>query len=152
MRKILLVVLALLLFVTPALADTIDLSGMSYAELKALQARVNNALWNHPNFECVEVPAGLYKIGTDIPSGRWEIHANPNAWLLTVRYGNKLNSTGTSIAYSGSDSKSLTGTDCVFYEEGDASYWTLTLQTGYYIEFEETVIFRKPSAPAFHFN
>lgn len=151
MKKLLLVLLAVLML-TPAIADTIDLSGMSYIELKALQNQVIAALWAHDDLGSVEVPAGVYRIGDEIPAGRWEIHANPEAWLLRVRYGNKLNSTGTGVASSGSDSVSLTGTDSVFYSEGDQTYWLLTLREGYYLEVEETVYFRRPSAPAFRFN
>lgn len=153
MKKLLLVVLAVLLMISNiAMAETINLDDMSFAELKALYNKVVKELWAHEDLEYVEVPAGLYKIGTDIPAGKWEIHANPNAWLMQVRYGNKLDSSGTTISYSGSNSVSLTGTDCVFYNEGDRTFWTITLQNGYYIEVEETVYFRKPTAPAFKFN
>lgn len=151
MKKLLLVLLAVLLIV-PATAETIDLSGMSYAELQALQAQVNAALWKHQEMEQVKVPAGVYKIGVDIPAGKWEIHANPEAWMLKVRYGTKLNSTGTGLLISGSDSVYLTGPESVFYDEGDQTFWTITLTNGYYLEFDETVYFRKPSKPSFRFD
>ena len=50
-----------------------DLSGMSFDELIALQEQVNKALWNSDGWQEVTVPVGVYKVGEDIPAGRWTV-------------------------------------------------------------------------------
>ena len=153
MRKILLVVLAILLM-TPAFAsaETIDLDSMTWAQLKVLYGKVANELWSREETQEVEVPAGIYKIGTDIPAGKWSIYPHPNLYV-SMTYGKELNSSGTSVSWLGSgDYKGFAGKNNWRYTEGEPDNWTITLKAGYYIEFDGTVIFRTPKAPTFKFN
>ena len=77
MMKLLLVVLLVALTVLPvsALADPIDISGLSFDELVELQERINLALWDADEWQEVTVPPGIYEIGKDIPAGVWNIKA-----------------------------------------------------------------------------
>jgi len=70
MKKLLACVLALILIGCAALAE-IDLSSLSYEELVALRQQVDATLWASEEWQEVEVPAGVYIIGEDIPAGRY---------------------------------------------------------------------------------
>ena len=153
MRKLLLVALAVLMMI-PALstAETIDLDSMTWAQLRTLYTKVANELWSRDEMQEVVVPAGIYKIGTEIPAGKWAIYAHPNLYV-TITYGKELNSSGTSVSWLGSgDYKNVKGKNYWTYDEGEPDNWTLTLKSGYYIEFDGTVIFRTPQVPMFQFN
>lgn len=151
MRKILLVALFILMII-PATADTIDLSGMTYDELSDLNAQVNAALWAHPDFEEVIVPAGVYKIGEHIPAGTWQLFPLDGSRCY-INYGTSLNASGTEVdILSTVSSEIIYSETSSVYDVGDPTYWVITLTDGYYIEFSKSVIFRKPTAPAFKFN
>lgn len=152
MKKLLALILVAMMVAFHASAENVNLDGMSVEQLQSLQDRIQKALWNHPDIEEVTVPAGLYQIGKDIPAGKWQIFALPSA-KAKIDYGSKLNSSKTSVSWvSSGDSKTVYGTRYWAYDEGDLTSWTLTLTTTYYIEFDSTVIFRKPIAPAFTFK
>lgn len=72
MRKLFVLLLALLMIGT-AVAEGIDLSGMSYEDLIDLRQQVDAAIWASDGWQEVPVPAGVYVIGEDIPSGRWTV-------------------------------------------------------------------------------
>ena len=69
-KKIISVVIlvALLFSFSLAVAET-NLSEMSYDELIALQKDITNEIMSRPEWKEVEVPAGQYTIGVDIPAG-----------------------------------------------------------------------------------
>lgn len=86
----------LALSVTPvALADQIDLSGMSFDELVALKDRIDLAIWNSQEWQEVEVPQGVWKVGEDIPVGHWTIKSVEGWASITV--GTALNEGGKDI-------------------------------------------------------
>ena len=68
MKKALVILLVLMVCVC-AYAESIDLSGMNYDELLDLRQAVEMAIWNSDGWQEVEVPAGIYVIGEDIPEG-----------------------------------------------------------------------------------
>ena len=71
----------LTLFTFTVYADSIDLSGMSFDDLKALQEQVNTALWASDGWKEVTVPVGVYVVGSEIPAGKWTIkRAFPNEY------------------------------------------------------------------------
>lgn len=74
MRKILAFVLtlSLLLFVTVVIADT-DFTNMSYDELVELNRSVIKEIMSRPEWKEVEIPAGQYTIGVDIPAGVYSV-------------------------------------------------------------------------------
>lgn len=79
MKKILSLILILALAVPAlALADLPDISGLSFEELVQLRDQINLAMWNSQEWQEVVVPVGVWKIGEDIPAGKWTISAASN--------------------------------------------------------------------------
>lgn len=97
MKKVLAIVLLLTLCIF-ASAESIDLSGMSYDELLELRQAVELAIWNSDGWQEVEVPAGIYVIGEDIPEGRWTVKPNGSLSSITV-YPNKSDYTDQTYDY-----------------------------------------------------
>ena len=58
-----------------SLADLPDISGLSFDELVLLRDQLNLAIWNSKEWQEVKVPIGVWKIGDDIPVGKWTISA-----------------------------------------------------------------------------
>lgn len=75
MKKIVAWLLALLLIsaVPLALAEEIDLSRLSFAELAALRDRAQMEMMARDEWQEVIVPAGLWEVGVDIPAGSWVV-------------------------------------------------------------------------------
>jgi hypothetical protein len=97
MKRIIIITLALVLFIVPALAET-DLSGMTFDELRELQTRITKELTNRPEWKSVPVPPGIYKVGVDIPAGEWAITCGESMfYYVNVECGEKTNETGTRI-------------------------------------------------------
>ena len=74
MKKLLAVLLVLCLLPW-VYAEDIDLSGLSFEELRALQNRIAEEIVTRPEWMEVAVPVGVYKIGVDIPAGDWCLRA-----------------------------------------------------------------------------
>ena len=147
-----LLVLSMMMIPMLACTESIDLTGMSLDELVKLQERVTMAMWQTNEWQEVTVPAGLYTVGVEIPSGKWTITATPNAYMATVKVGTKLNSDGNSISYSGSESVYLYGTNNWAYNESKMNSWTVTLKDGMYISLEAAAVFTPYSGPSFSFK
>lgn len=71
-----LVILSCALTVPAARAENV--SEMSYERLIQLRQRVDQEIISRPEWKEVTVPAGIYKIGEDIPAGTYSIRL-PNA-------------------------------------------------------------------------
>ncbi len=93
-RFILASLAAVLLFSGSAIADPVDLSGMSFDQLVALRDQLNLAIWNSQEWQEVTVPAGIYQVGVDIPAGYWHISAKEYSYTQ-IYYFEKLNQFGT---------------------------------------------------------
>ena len=78
MKKLIVLILILSLVPLAVLADVPDVSGLSFDELLTLREQVNLALWSCQEWHEVEVPAGFYSIGRDIPAGHWTITPAPD--------------------------------------------------------------------------
>lgn len=92
MKKFLAVLLILILTVAHAVSE-VDLSGMSFDELVALREQLNLAIWNSQEWQEVEIPAGVWTIGKDIPAGHWKVSV-PEKEYTQVYYCKKLDETG----------------------------------------------------------
>ena len=104
MKKLLCALLILVLSLPLAASADVDLSGMSFDELVALREQINLAIWNCQEWQEVTVPIGIWKIGEDIPVGKWTIRIADDAtasWAY-FNYGNQLDETGTGLSVSGS--------------------------------------------------
>ena len=75
MKKLITVILILaLLLPAAACAEVPDISGLSYEELLALNAAVQQAIFaNAASVDGVKVPIGEYIIGEDIPAGTYRL-------------------------------------------------------------------------------
>ena len=138
MKKLITVVLILALLIpAAALADLPDISGLSFDELAQLIRTAKWALWACPEWKEVEVPAGVYKIGEDIPAGRWSIQVSSGDYSYYA-YGSKTDRTGTKID---DDYCEVFGSI-----SGDASDHSLhqldiTFEDGFYFEIHKTCYF-----------
>ena len=98
MKKLFIILLAAI-FLPPVLACAeVDLSGMSFDELVSLRDKINYALMETDEWEEVTIPCGAWKVGEDIPAGRWTITAVDGAFV-GIQYGSKLNENGMEISY-----------------------------------------------------
>lgn len=95
MRKLFAIVLILCLFPVIALAD-VDLSAMSFDELKALQIALNNEIVSRPEWKEVTVPGGTWIVGKDIPAGSYSLHPTSEGGYVRV-----YNNDGRMIIYQG---------------------------------------------------
>lgn len=84
MKKIALILLAICILSASALAAPIDLSSLSFNELVALHNEVFAAIMQCDEFKEVKVPAGEYRIGTDIPAGEYTLTTDEIIALITV--------------------------------------------------------------------
>lgn len=137
MRKLLCVLCAAMLLCSVALAENIDLSGLSFQELVTLRDRCLGEMSTRYEWQEVTVPPGVWEVGVDIPAGHWSFRADPTVrGLLSafIQYGDVLYDTGKEI--NGFASSFL------FYhnfEEADPVY-DLVLTTGYLVVFNAPVI------------
>ena len=59
------------LIASPVIA--VDFSNKSLSELLEIQSKITEAIWKSPDFKEAIVPQGIYKVGRDIPAGRWSV-------------------------------------------------------------------------------
>lgn len=139
----------------PAFSENIDISGLSFSELVVLKDRINLALWNSDEWQEVEVPAGVWIIGEDIPSGHWTISAVPDSFA-NITYCDALAPDGQSPAngWQGWNGV-LTGyknSDGSWYEHGRNSV-DLNLENGHFlIVYTDVVITPYSGKPSLNFK
>lgn len=102
MKRFLSVFLVCILIVPFAIAEDVDLSGLSFEELKILQTRISKEMTNRPEWKSVPVPPGFYQVGVDIPAGDWCITCGDSEYsYVKVECGENPNDTKTRIATKG---------------------------------------------------
>ena len=136
MKKIICIVSLICLLITSTAFAEVDISGLSFEELVALQTKVNQALWDSDGWNQVTVPEGVYKIGEDIPAGRWTLKRAKNDYTY-MRVGKR-------------------------FTEGKVSGYTFTseveeetnliLEEGSYIEILHNPLVFTPYVASFSFN
>ena len=67
------IVLTLSLLVSASIAEGMDLSSLSYAELQQMKDKIDAEMVMRPEWPGVFVPSGVYKVGEDIPEGFYSI-------------------------------------------------------------------------------
>ena len=75
-----------------------DLSSLSFEELLELGTTLQSEIMSRPEFKKVLVPPGAYKVGEDIPAGKWTITASEG--MCEVYWGKKLDEYGVEVPYS----------------------------------------------------
>ena len=80
MKQLICIVAALLLILgAAAQAESIDLSGLSFEELAQLRDRCQLEMLKRDEWQQVTVPQGVWRVGVDIPAGKWMIKCPDNA-------------------------------------------------------------------------
>ena len=139
MKKLVGITLALVIIlsvftVVRADSEKIDLSGMTYDELVALKDRINLAIWQSDEWQEVEVPQGVWKVGEDIPAGKWTIKALPGKYTY-IMMGTELTNGGTTVDIR-SDQWIISPEYQEYKEKEDVPEWTIDLEEGVYIKVE----------------
>ncbi len=119
MKKLISICLALLivLSVSFVFAESIDLSSLSFDELAALETRIIKEMISKPEYKEVTVPLGVYKVGVDIPAGKWTISGLGNAGI--VFWGKGTDEYGVEIPYN------MQIADFTYWDENDSIDWDL---------------------------
>jgi len=156
MKKLICLILAIfmVLLSTVALSE-VDISGLSYDELLKLVNEAQMLMMKSDKWQEVEVPAGTYQIGKEIPAGYWTITASPKQ-RPKITWGTKLKEDGITIDFWGSSFSTdtrITGVENWMYSEGDVNSVNWDLKEGQYISIEEgSVIFTPFKGNTFTFK
>lgn len=122
----------------------IDLSGLTYNELVELKDQINLAMWECDEWQEVEVPQGVWKVGEDIPAGHWTIKPMPGERTQVIM-GEKLKNGGTSVSLS--NSQTMEDKDNKHYEEGKSvTEWSIELEDGMYLQINASTAIFTPYA------
>lgn len=136
MRRIALFLLAAVLVIS-SLAGTVlaEYAGLSLKELQEKHLETLRAMWATDDWESVDVPAGAYQVGVEIPAGEWSL-SHKSHFLVVL--GTKLDQTRTEI-----DWDSIITSEFVNMEDYPQG-WTATLSNGIFIVIDKMVTFTKP--------
>lgn len=120
MKKLIAVIAALALLFAVAVAESVDLSAMTFEELAQLQKAIIQEMQSRDEFKSVWVPQGVYTVGEDIPAGVYSFSSNSRAAIEI---------------YSGdpSDIANYRGMYTLGKDEVVAKY---ELKDGYYVEIK----------------
>lgn len=130
-------------------ANAFDFSGLSLPELAELQSKLTLAMFETDEWQEVEVPQGVYKIGEDIPAGKWTIRAI-NGGNAYVYWGDVLSASGLSLAFSGDiyEHGNLYSPTSPSYRSTDRTEITFDMQDGQYFIVDMGVAVFTPYAGA----
>ena len=145
MKRFISVVLAVVLvgsLAAPVFSDGIDLSGLSWDELIALKAQINQELTTRDQWQEVEVPQGLWVVGEDIPEGMWTVVCNAGAAVVKWGYSLREGEQRVDVLKSPSDTASVfSAADA---QPGARTQYTLEAKKGMYIEVGFTSVIFQP--------
>ena len=109
--------------------------GYTLAQLQTEYLAILEAMWKTKEWQKVEVPAGVYEVGVEIPAGEWTLS---NDTYFTVHVGTKLDATKTQIDWDNRTAGEFV--DIEDFKNG----WTVVLTSGDYIEISDVVFFTVP--------
>ena len=133
MKRVLLVALVLMLAL-PAFAD-VDLSGLTFEDLVALRSQVQTEMMTRDEWQEVTVPAGVYKIGVDIPVGHWNIASvrTTRANHVYIHYCDQLDAAGKSANYRTSKIYFTVSLQCRGNDPADVFETDIDMAEGMYL-------------------
>ena len=141
MKRFLCMLIACLMIVPVVFSEGIDLSALSFDELRELQTRISIELTTRPEWKSVPVPPGFYQIGVDIPAGEWCLKCGKSKYgSVHVRYGDEPNESMTDVG-------SLRFHSFIYQvaDESNVDFVNITLTEGWYILIEDgTLLFTTP--------
>lgn len=138
MKRFLAFLFALFLAAPVAVAEDIDLSGLTYAQLVALKDRINLAMWQSGEWQEVTVPQGVYVVGEDIPAGHWSIKC-AGSYFGKIEVCDVLDSTGKDVnPYSRNsryywDEEVYNPAHMLYSEHNDLAECDIELKAGMYV-------------------
>lgn len=135
MKKLIIAILVIVMIPVISLAET-DLSSLTYSQLLTLRNELNAELMSRSEWKEVEVPAGTWVVGDQIPAGTYCIK-------VTDRLA------GVSVWKKAVDDYSDNG---LYYNEvitEKSPCGRLTLKKGYIVEISYPVIFTPPMSLGF---
>lgn len=135
MKKIIALFLTLTMLFSIALAESIDLSSLSYDELVILVNRAQLEMMKSDKWQEVEVPPGTYIVGKDIPAGQWTIAVH-DAGYVDFEIGTAIKNNGEIDFMSCLDDYkhiTLIGKANFLYTEGDTTSYAIELLDNWYV-------------------
>lgn len=117
-----------------------NLSDMTYDELVSLREQINAAVLECEEWQEVEVPQGVWKVGVDIPVGHWTIRCAPEWRKTEINWGEFLSDSGENINWKGRYSvyNSVYNPAHKYYEVGDGIIeYDFVAKDGSYIVIDE---------------
>ena len=84
MKKVLILVIALLLTCSAACAENTWLSDLSFDDLCAYQRAITQEIMTRPEWKETKVPSGSWLVGVDIPAGMYSIRPGDAGGYLRV--------------------------------------------------------------------
>lgn len=139
-HRILLAAVTLCVALVPAAraeldVSTVDLSGLSSAELVILKNKVNVAIWESGDWKQVTIQPGVWKVGEEIPAGHYHVTAAEGD-AIKFRYGDTLSAGKTAVTYSSNAyiSESLFHPSAKSYRPGSATSVNVDMQEGCYVD------------------
>ena len=132
---ILLLVALMGCIVLPACAEEIDLTTLTWEELLELKSAITLEQLTRDEWEEVEVPQGVYKVGEDIPAGKWTITCK-TGYSCMFSFGDTLRDDGHSVSWSG-----IYDIAYIYRssgKDGDMTEYTFEAKDGYYIIIEDS--------------
>lgn len=138
MKKLfsLLMVFVLLLQIPIVMAE-VDISGLSYEELVSLVNEAQLQMMKTEKWQEVEVPAGTYLIGRDIPAGHWTIKVVPAfGKSIDLYWSDVVNENGQGVPRRGGSfytTEEIVSENFVFGAEGRVQSVSWELRDGHYL-------------------
>ena len=132
---ILLLVALMGCIVLPACAEEIDLTTLTWEELLELKSAITLEQLTRDEWEEVEVPQGVYKVGEDIPAGKWTVTCK-TGYSCMFSFGDTLRDDGHSVSWSG-----IYDIAYIYRssgKDGDMTEYTFEAKDGYYIIIEDS--------------
>lgn len=139
MKKALIVFLLIALCIPCACAEEINLDALSFQQLAALRDRIQLVMMQRDEWQEVTVPQGVYKVGEDIPAGKWLIKCCPdypdNVWmrLTSVEWGTELNDNKTGFSWTGRKGGALIYNPNAEKYDGGITEYIVTLKKGDFV-------------------
>ena len=121
--------------VLPACAEEIDLTALTWEELLDLKAAITLEQLTREEWEEVEVPQGVYKVGEDIPAGKWTITCKTGRSCY-FEFGEALREDGHSVSWRGTHDLVYIYKDAG--SDGKQTEYTFDAKDGYYIVIDDS--------------
>ena len=163
MKKTLALFLILALLCPAALAESVDLSSLSFADLAALRDRCQMEMMKRDEWQEVTVPQGLWEVGAQIPAGTWVIRcadAGRDSFLMrecSLRWGK--GKPGDDFNWPWKDEKGdveIYNPNNENYKGGQITEYVITLEAGDFLyihpQYNKAVFTPYTGAPSLGFK